>query len=287
MGTTLTIAKREFRSSFDSPLAYVVICLGLIMLGFVFFYYNGGFWQADRATLTSLFVWAPRGLSSLIVPVLTMRLLAEEKRSGTLEMLITLPVRDHEVILGKFLGSWGLVLVLIASTALYPFMMFKFPWHLGALDTGPVLSGYIGLLCYSAAAISIGLMMSSITDSQVIAFFITFVLLFFLHLVGLVAESSQAPQILRDVASFISFDTHLAPFARGQIITRDVVYFLDHRGVPDAGVPRARAPEVGIRRRPWNAKPKPGPRLVSTCSSSRRSSWLPTSSRSASTSATT
>ena len=111
MSTTLTIAKREFRSNFDSPLAYVVICLGLILLGFVFFYLGGGFWQADRASLAPA-VRARRraGSSFLVVPVVTMRLLAEEKRSGTLEMLITLPVKDHEVILGKFLGAWGLVL---------------------------------------------------------------------------------------------------------------------------------------------------------------------------------
>jgi ABC-2 type transport system permease protein len=226
MSTTLTIARREFRSSFDSPLAYVVICLGLIMLGFVFFYLNGGFWQADRATLQQLFVWAPRGLSFLIVPVVTMRLLAEEKRSGTLEMLITLPVRDHQVILGKFLGAWGLVLVLIASTAVYPIMMFKFPWHLGALDSGPVYSGYLGLVCYSAAAVAMGLLISALTESQVIAFFITFVMLFLLHFISFGIENASSQPELRAVVSFISFDARLAPFARGQIITRDIVYFL-------------------------------------------------------------
>jgi ABC-2 type transport system permease protein len=226
MRTTLTIAKREFRSSFDSPLAYVVICLALVMLGFVFFYLNGGFWQADRATLQQLFIWAPRGLSFLIVPVVTMRLLAEEKRSGTLEMLITLPVRDHEVILGKFLGAWGLVLILIASTALYPIMMFYFPWHLGALDVGPVKSGYLGLFFYSAAATALGLLVSALTESQVIAFFITFVLLFVLHFIGFGIENASSSGRLRDVISFISFDARLAPFARGQIITRDIIYFV-------------------------------------------------------------
>src|SRR5262245_126718 len=124
MGTTFIIARREFRSNFDSPLAYVVICFGLLMLGLIFFgvLVNASFWQTDRATLTPLFAQAPRGLSSLVVPVVTMRLLAEEKRTGTLEMLITLPVKDHEVILGKFLGAWGLVLVLIASTLFYPLL---------------------------------------------------------------------------------------------------------------------------------------------------------------------
>lgn len=224
MSTTLTIAKREFRSSFDSPLAYVVICLALIMLGGVFFFLNGGFWQADRATLQTLFIWAPRGLAWLIIPVVTMRLLAEEKRSGTLEMLITLPVRDHEVILGKFLGAWGLVLILIAATALFPLMMFVFPWHLGALDWGPVKSGYVGLVVFSAAATALGLLISALTETQVIAFFITFAILFLLHSIGWV-ENTSTPW-LRDVVSFISFDSRLAPFARGQIITRDVIYFL-------------------------------------------------------------
>src|SRR5262245_7164643 len=138
MNPTLTITKREFRSNFDSPLAYVVICVGLVALGFFIFMFRGGFWQADRASMQTLFSYAPWGLSTLIVPVVTMGLLAEEKRSGTLEMLITLPVRDHEVILGKFLGAWGFVLVLIGLTFFYPLMMFKFPWHLGILDMGPV-----------------------------------------------------------------------------------------------------------------------------------------------------
>jgi ABC-2 type transport system permease protein len=155
----------------------------------------------------------------------TMRLLAEEKRTGTLEMLITLPVKDHEVILGKFLGAWGLILVLIASTAVYPLFMFKFPWHLGALDGGPVLAGYIGLLLYSAAAVSIGLLISALTDSQVIAFFITFVILFGLHFIGFTVDGIKS-ELGRNVISFISFDTQLAPFARGMINTRNVIYFL-------------------------------------------------------------
>lgn len=233
MNTTFTIAKREFRSSFDSPLAYVVICLALILLGFFCFFttpLSVGFWQADRASLAQMFSLTPRGLSLVVVPVLTMRLLAEEKRSGTLEMLITLPVRDYEVILGKFLGAWGLVLVLILTTALYPLLMFYKPfniigWHLGALDSGPVLSGYLGLLLYSLASVSIGLLISALTESQVIAFFITWFTLVVLSFMGLLVESSTN-QVFRDVVSFISFDARLAPFARGQIITRDVVYFL-------------------------------------------------------------
>ena len=226
MRTTLTIAKREFRSSFDSALAYVVICISLIVLGGVFFFTNGGYWQTDRATVAPLFVWAPRGLALLIVPVLTMRLLAEERRTGTLEMLITLPVKDHEVILGKFLGAWALVLILIAATLLYPLLMFGWPWHLGSLDWGPVSAGYVGLLVYSGAAVAFGLLISSLTESQVIAFFITFMVLFIFHVVMTMVMENVSSAPLREVASFLSFDARLVPFSRGLINTRDVVFFV-------------------------------------------------------------
>jgi len=230
MKATLTIARREFRSYFDSPLAYVVICVGLALLGFVFFYMGGGFWQADRASLQQLFAQVPRGLSFLVIPVITMRLVAEERRSGTLEMLITLPVKDHEVVLGKFLGAWGLVLVLIAATGLYPLMMFKFPWHLGALDMGPIWCGYLGLLIYSAAAVALGLFVSSLTESQVIAFFTTFVILFVLHMLGSGLTLRFLPAKAEWVASFVSFDSRLTPFVRGLIQPRDVLYFLSITG---------------------------------------------------------
>src|SRR5882672_5513958 len=184
MSPMMIIAKREFRSYFDSPLAYVVICLSFLVLGAFFFLVGGGFWQVDRATVSRMFELAPLGLAFLVVPVITMRLIAEEKRSGTLEMLITLPVKDSDVILGKYLGALGLVLVFVAMTALYPILMFKWPWHLGALDTGPVWSGYLGLALMSTAAVAVGLMISSLTESQVIAFFVTFLVLAALFWVG-------------------------------------------------------------------------------------------------------
>jgi len=224
MGTTFIIAKREFRSNFDSPLAYVVICIGLLLVGYMFFEWNGGFWQADRASLASLLGMLP-WLLMIVTSVVSMRLLAEEKRSGTLELLITLPVRDHEVILGKYLGALGLVLVLIAATMLYPFMMFKAPWNLGPLDIGPIASGYFGLVLFSGAAVAVGLLVSSLTESQPIAFFVTAVILFLLYGIG--GSADKLPWAwARDVVSFISFNSRLAPFAKGMINTRDIIYFL-------------------------------------------------------------
>ncbi|MES1185355.1 MAG: ABC transporter permease [Myxococcales bacterium] len=224
MSPMLIIAKREFRSYFDSPLAYVVICLSFLVLGAFFFLVGGGFWQVDRATVSRMFELAPLGLAFLVVPVITMRLIAEEKRSGTLEMLITLPVKDSDVILGKYLGAFGMLMVLVLATAIYPFAMFKWPWNLGPLDTGPVFAGYVGLTLFCATAAAIGLLLSSLTDSQSIAFFLTVFVLIVLWFTGSLAR--WVGGAAGNVLNFIAFDTRLSGFARGLVDTRDVVFFL-------------------------------------------------------------
>ena len=224
MSPMMIIAKREFRSYFDSPLAYVVICLSFLVLGAFFFLVGGGFWQVDRATVSRMFELAPLGLAFLVVPVITMRLIAEEKRSGTLEMLITLPVKDSDVILGKYLGAFGMLMVLVLATAVYPFVMFKWPWNLGPLDTGPVFAGYVGLTLFCATAAAIGLLLSSLTESQSIAFFLTVFVLIVLWFTGSLAR--WVGGTFGNVLNFIAFDTRLSGFARGLVDTRDVVFFL-------------------------------------------------------------
>lgn len=224
MNTLLTIAKREFRAYFDSPLAYVVICLSFFGLGLMFFMYQGGYWQIDRATLQPLFEYVPAGLAMLVVPVVTMRLMAEERRSGTLEMLITLPVKDSDVIMGKYLGALGLVLTVVGASLAYPIMMFKFPWNLGPMDMGPVISGYVGLLLYSAAAVAVGLLVSSLADSQAVSFFITFFVLGAFWFSGSMADQMEGN--LANVLHYVSFQSRMTGFMRGLIDTRDVVFFL-------------------------------------------------------------
>jgi ABC-2 type transport system permease protein len=224
MNPMVTIARREFRSYFDSPLAYVVICLSFLGLGLMFFMYRGGFWQVDKASVGGIFEYAPLGLSMLVVPVVTMRLLAEEKRTGTLEMLITLPVSDSDVILGKYVGALGLVLTVVIATLAYPIAMFRWPWSLGPLDWGPIFAGYIGLVLFSAAAVAIGLLITAMTESQSIAFFITFFILVALWFVGDVAGYLGGSLGL--VLQYVSFQTRLEGFARGIVDSRDVVYFL-------------------------------------------------------------
>ncbi len=224
MAPMMTIAKREFRSYFDSPLAYVVICLSFLGLGLAFFEYRGGFWQVDQASLQRLFEYVPLLVGMLVVPVVTMRLIAEEKRSGTLELLITLPVRDSDVILGKYMGALGLVLVLLLATLAYPIAVFVWPWQLGPLDWGPVWAGYVGLVLFSAAAVSIGLLVSALTQSQAVAFFITFFVMALLWVLADLAE--LLPSGIGTVLSYMSTQSHIDAFTRGLVDLRDVVFFL-------------------------------------------------------------
>lgn len=225
-----TIAKREFRSYFDAPLAYVVICLSFFLLGGAFFLYHP-FWRTGKATLGALYEYSALGLSCLVIPVITMALIAEEKRSGTLEMLITLPVKDSDVVIGKYLGALGLVLTLLGATLVYPVMMFAKPWNLGPLDWYPVWSAYLGLTLFSAAAIAIGLFLSSITKSQAVAFFLTFAVLLLLWVLGILADglatgNDGALLTIANALAYVSTQKHLEGFTRGLIDTRDIVYFL-------------------------------------------------------------
>ena len=126
MKNTLTIAKRELRAYFDSLVAYVVIGLSMLGVGAWTFGVQH-YWQVDKASLGQFFLNIPWALAMPVIPLITMRALAEEKRSGTLELLITMPVKDSEVILGKFIGALGMVTILLAATFLYPLAMFVWP----------------------------------------------------------------------------------------------------------------------------------------------------------------
>ena len=169
----LTIAGRELGSYFNSAISYIVIGVSMLVLGLYFFYYKGGFWQIDRATMTRMFEALPLALCFLTIPLFTMRSLSDEKRVGTIELLITMPLKDSEVILGKFLASFAMVCLQLALVALYPIAMFKWPWHMGELDWNPFWVGMLGLMLLSAAGTAIGLMWSSFTESQILSYFAT------------------------------------------------------------------------------------------------------------------
>jgi ABC-2 type transport system permease protein len=216
MRTTLVIWRREFTAYFNSPVAYFVITIFLALVGIMFFV---PFFAQDRVSMREFFGLAPF-LFVFFAPAITMRLIAEEKRTGTLEMLITLPVRDAEVVIGKFLAALTLLAVAVALTLPYAFTIAAF----GDLDFGPVIGGYVGLLLLGAAFLAVGLAASSFTENQIVAF----VLALFVSMLLLMVDRFVIflPQALGGVVEYLSFATHFRDAARGVIDTRDVVFFL-------------------------------------------------------------
>jgi ABC-2 type transport system permease protein len=216
----MTIAGRQFRSYFNGPVAYIVVCLVLLVLGFLFW---EPFFLYGRATGRELFDWLGVILA-LAMPALTMGLLAEEKRTGTIELLITMPVRDAEVILGKYLGVLGLFAVMALLTVPYVVSIAS----LGDLDWGPVVSGYVGLFLLAAAMAGIGLMASSWTANQLVAMFVA------LFIIGILATLDKLlvllPAQAASVFELLAFDTHFENLLRGVIDFGDVLYFLSVAG---------------------------------------------------------
>ncbi|MBX3230494.1 MAG: ABC transporter permease subunit [Labilithrix sp.] len=221
-----TIARRELAGYFNSVITYIVISASMVGLGLFFYMYKGGFWQVDRVTMQRMFDFLPFALCALVIPLFTMRALADEKRVGTIELLITMPVKDSEVILGKFIAALAILTVQLALVVLYPIAMFKWPWHLGELDWGAFWVGMLGLFCLSATGVAMGLMYSSFTDSQILSFFATMLTLTLLYAIGQVSAVESLQGWPGDAIAFISLQSRFEPFARGLIDSRAIVYFV-------------------------------------------------------------
>jgi len=223
-----TLAKREIGANLNSPITYIVISASLVLFGLWFFFYKGGFWQIDRASMQRVFDTVPGGLCFLTIPLFTMRTLSDEKRVGTIELLITMPVKDSEVILGKFFGALSMVTMQILLIAAFPLVMFtRAPfWHLGELDWSPFWVGMLGLFLLSAAGTAIGVMWSSFTESQILSFFATMLTLIILYALGSVTIVEFLQGWVGDAISFISLQSRFEPFARGLIDSRAIIYFL-------------------------------------------------------------
>ncbi len=216
MKHVLTIGGRQFRSYFNGPVAYIVICIVMLTLGFFFW---KTFFLFGRASAREMFRWL--GLILVFaLPAVTMGLLAEEKRTGTIELLITMPVTEAQVILGKFVGVLGLYAVLLALTIFYPISIST----LGNLDWGPVIGGYLGLLLQGSAILAIGLMASSWTSNQLIALFVALALSVFFWVLDKFLP--LLPTNLTSVLEWLSFDYHFQSMTRGVIDLRDVLFFL-------------------------------------------------------------
>jgi ABC-2 type transport system permease protein len=216
MSPALVISKREIRTYFNSPVAYIVVTVFTIVFGFFFF--NNVFVE-KQADMRGFFSLAPL-MFCFFAPAITMRLLAEEKGSGTIEILITMPVRDWEVVVGKWLAAMALLATTLLLTLVFAITVAK----LGPLDKGPALGGYFGLLLLGGTYVSIGVMASSFTRNQVVALIIAFGICFALFLLGKVLPF--VPEKLQGIVAFISTDTHFENVSRGVIDSRDLVYYV-------------------------------------------------------------
>lgn len=218
------IFKRELAGYFGSPVAYVFMIIFLLLLGF-FTFYISNFFEMGQADLRSFFQWHP-WVFLLLVPALAMRLWAEERRLGTLELLLTLPVTVAEVVLGKFLAAW----IFIGFSLLGTFPMVLTVAYLGDPDTGAIICGYVGSFLMAGAFLSVGVMTSSLTRSQVISFILAVVICLFFVLAGFAPVTNLltgwAPSWLINLVSEFSFLYHFLSMERGVLDLRDVIYYI-------------------------------------------------------------
>jgi len=220
MNNIWIISKRELRSFFDSLMAYVMIVLFLGFSGFFTWIFGNDIFLVGQASLQSFF-----GISFwtlfFFIPAVTMGLLAEERKSGTIELLMTKPVSDWQIILGKFFAAFLLILATLLLTIPYYITVA----NIGKIDHSAVLMGYLGLLFMSASYISIGIFASSITTNQIVAFLVALFIGIFFHLIfGLVASGSGS--WFAGLLGYLSMSTHYESMARGVIDTKDILYFL-------------------------------------------------------------
>ncbi|MBM3887296.1 ABC transporter [Candidatus Dependentiae bacterium] len=208
------------QSYFNSPVAYVVLCVFLFLLGY--FYFSTLF-LTGFASMRNFFSVAPL-LLVIFGPALSMRLISEEKKAGTLESLLVLPVQDYELVLGKFLGGFGILMVGLLFTLPYiGSVAFLTPDNM-ILDYGPIVGGYLGLVFLASAFIALGLFASALTKNQIVAFIIGFLLCLFFFLIDKIAVF--LPSEWSRFFEFLSVDTHFSNIARGVIDSRDLIYYL-------------------------------------------------------------
>ncbi len=220
---TTAILWREFAGYFGSPVAYVFIVIFLLLAGFFTFSFSQ-FYEMGQADLRAFFEWHP-WIFLFLVPAVAMRLWAEERRTGTIELVMTLPVTLPEVVLGKFLAAWAFLGVALLLTFPMPLTVI----HLGDPDMGTIYCGYLGSFLLAGAYLSVGSMTSALTRNQVISFILSVVICLFFVLAGWppVTDvlSGWAPVWLVDVVSGFSFMHHFSAMERGVIDLRDLFYY--------------------------------------------------------------
>lgn len=223
MNRITTLMRREFRGYFATPVAYVFIVIFLFLTG-IFTFYVGGFYERNQADLEPFFRYLP-WLYMLLIPAISMRLWSEERKSGTIELLMTLPISLADAVLGKFLAAWLFTALALALT----FPLWLTVNYLGDPDNMVIAVGYLGSLLMAGGFLAIGSCISALTKNQVIAFVISFVICFAFNLSGfpIVLDffRSWAPEVIVDTISSFSFLTHASSIQKGVIDLRDVIFF--------------------------------------------------------------
>lgn len=212
----IVIMKRELATYFTNPISYIVTGLFLIITGVMFF---TTFFLQNRANMRNFFSLLPI-LFSFFIPALTMRLYSEEKKSGSIETLMTLPVTELQVVTGKFLAAFISSAIMLAPTLLYLVSILFF----GKPDIGPIIGGYIGAIFLCAAFSAIGVFASSVTKNQLTAFFVAFMICIVLTMIDAFLIFLPAPIV--SLLQFISANEHFTSISRGIIDTRDLIYFI-------------------------------------------------------------
>lgn len=224
MSQLSVVFKRELASYFATPLAYVFILIFLMLSG-VFTFYLGGFFESGQANLAPFFNFHP-WLYLFLVPAIAMRLWAEERKSGTIELLMTLPITRFDAVTGKFLAAWAFAGLALLLT----FPMIITVNYLGEPDNGAIITGYIGSWLLAGAYLAIGSCMSALAKNQVIAFILAVSVCFLFIVSGfpmvLDGFSGWAPQWLVDAVASLSFLTRFDAISKGVIDLRDLLYFL-------------------------------------------------------------
>jgi len=215
-----TITKKEIQSYFDSLIAYILLIIFLGVSGFFTWLFGSDIFYAGQASLRTFFAVAYWTLF-FFIPALTMRLIAEEKKTGTIELLLTKAVSDRSVVLGKFIAALLLIIIALACTSSYVITLSK----IGNIDAGEIICGYTGLVAMSASYISIGIYASSLTNNQIVAFLLALIIGLFFHILfGVLASSFSG--VLSTIFSTLSMGNHFDSISRGVVDSRDLVFFI-------------------------------------------------------------
>lgn len=234
MSNVLAIAQKELKGYFASPIAYVVIGFFALMFGY-FYWALLGFFVEQGARMMGLQGGPTQNVNEQMIrpvfmnasvlllftlPMVTMRTYSEEKRSGTIELLLTSPITDFQIIMGKFLGAMGLYAAMLAVTFIHMGVL----WAFGSPEWKPLVTGYLGLLLMGGCFVSIGLLISSLTRNQIVAGFVTFAVFLMLWVINWVGPF-MGPRV-QAVLDYLSITTHLDDFTRGIVDTRHLVYYV-------------------------------------------------------------